>query len=229
MLHHRHRHLRTITIRTITTTMEIIIRWIIVAADHLNVRKKIEERDCLFITWNELSGPASVSFTIKMRGVPFEAGEKDIYDVREYFEQTVDQQLPCFSSSVLLFLFDLNKKILHVENHRYGLRNSAHVKKQRKGWRKFSETWNWSPNKRRCLSLFSDFISNTWEHDILNYSPCMMSSIDQKWSALNEENQTALAICDHLYRQIQCLFFRTIFFRFFLYYLRSKFLMEENM
>ena len=68
-----------------------------------------------------------------MRGVPFEAGEKDIYDVREYFEQTVDQRLPFFSSSVLLFLFDLNKKILHVENHRYGLRNSAHVKKQRKG------------------------------------------------------------------------------------------------
>ena len=30
----------------------------------------------------EFLGPISVSFTMKMRGVPFEAGEKEIYDVR---------------------------------------------------------------------------------------------------------------------------------------------------
>ncbi len=47
--------------------------------DHLNVRnldlKELENNRY------EIVGSMSVPFTIRMRGVPFEAGERQIYDV----------------------------------------------------------------------------------------------------------------------------------------------------
>jgi hypothetical protein len=48
--------------------------------DHLNVRysnlKGLEKNIY------EIVGSMTVSFTLKMRGVPFEAGKKEIFDVR---------------------------------------------------------------------------------------------------------------------------------------------------
>lgn len=62
-----------ITIHT-TVSEEIIIQM-----DHLNVGQWIFIRNldcCLSL------GPVSVAFIIKLRGVPFEAGENDIYKVK---------------------------------------------------------------------------------------------------------------------------------------------------
>ncbi len=51
--------------------------------DQLNVRKfqfgRIAKKKQ---SVDDILGPISVSFTIKLRGVPFEAREKEIYDVR---------------------------------------------------------------------------------------------------------------------------------------------------
>ncbi len=75
----------------------------------------------------------SISFTMKIRGVPFEAGEKEVFEVIEMRQQENRIVILMFSSSlVLLYLFDSNKKILLVVNHPYGMQNLVHEKKQRK-------------------------------------------------------------------------------------------------
>jgi hypothetical protein len=52
----------------------------------------------------------SVSFTMKIRGVPFEAGEKEVFEVRIDRGFHVNRLILNFSSSVLLYLFDLTRK-----------------------------------------------------------------------------------------------------------------------
>jgi hypothetical protein len=50
-----------------------------VEVDQLNVRNF--HLNHLENDWYDILGSMSTSFTMKMRGVPFEAGEKEIYDV----------------------------------------------------------------------------------------------------------------------------------------------------
>ncbi len=53
--------------------------------DHLNV-KNLDLKDLEKIYIYDIIGSVPVSFTMKMRGVPFEAGEKEIYEVRVSFQ-----------------------------------------------------------------------------------------------------------------------------------------------
>jgi hypothetical protein len=111
-----------------------------------NLRKEICFNKRYFI------GSMSVSFTMKIRGVPFEAGEKEVFEVSEMSRELqahvflhlypllcrnviqflFNCQFDYFSSSVLLYLFVLNRKVLLVVNHQYGMLNLVHVKKQPK-------------------------------------------------------------------------------------------------
>jgi hypothetical protein len=50
-----------------------------VEVDQLNVRNV--DLNHLENDWYDILGSMTTSFTMKMRGVPFEAGEKEIYDV----------------------------------------------------------------------------------------------------------------------------------------------------